>query len=67
MSLQRTIPGIGDRTSVVPWLYWLLLPMHRLLLSFFFGSIVIHGSKYLPTQGPAVLAPKHYSRWALWC
>ncbi len=63
MSLQRAVPGIGDRTSVVTWLYWLLLPMHRLLLSFFFGSIVIHGSKHLPTQGPAVLAPKHYSRW----
>jgi 1-acyl-sn-glycerol-3-phosphate acyltransferase len=51
------------RASVVPWLYWLLFPVHRLLLSLFFGSIVIRGSEYLPTQGPVVLAPKHYSRW----
>ncbi|PSB23853.1 lysophospholipid acyltransferase family protein [Stenomitos frigidus] len=50
-------------TSVKPWLYWLLLPLHRLFLSLFFGSIVIEGSKHLPTQGAMVLAPKHYSRW----
>jgi 1-acyl-sn-glycerol-3-phosphate acyltransferase len=52
-----------DRSSVVSWLYWSLLPIHRLFLSLFFGSIVIHGIKHLPTQGPVVLAPKHYSRW----
>jgi 1-acyl-sn-glycerol-3-phosphate acyltransferase len=49
--------------SVEPWLYWLLLPLHRLFLSLFFGSIVIEGIKHLPTQGAMVLAPKHYSRW----
>lgn len=48
---------------MVLWLYWLLLPLHRLFLSLFFGSIVIRGVKHLPTQGPVVLAPKHYSRW----
>lgn len=47
----------------MPWLYWLLLPVHRLFLSLFFGSIVIRGVNHLPTQGPVVLAPKHYSRW----
>lgn len=46
-----------------PWLYWSLLPIHRLFLSVFFGSIVIRGITHLPTQGPVVLAPKHYSRW----
>lgn len=52
-----------DRVAVSPWLYWLLLPLHRLFLSLYFASIVIHGTKHLPTQGPVVLAPKHYSRW----
>ncbi len=60
---QKTIPETLDHVSVVPWLYWLLLPIHRLFLSLFFGSIVIRGVKHLPTQGPVVLAPKHYSRW----
>ncbi|XGV98979.1 MAG: lysophospholipid acyltransferase family protein [Leptolyngbya sp. BL-A-14] len=62
MTHQTTLATL-DRVSVVPWLYWLLLPVHRLFLSLFFSSIVIHGSQHLPTQGPLVLAPKHYSRW----
>lgn len=60
---HQTASDMLDRVSVEPWLYWLLLPIHRLLLSLFFGSIVIHGAEHLPTQGPVVLAPKHYSRW----
>ncbi|HEY9896858.1 MAG TPA: lysophospholipid acyltransferase family protein [Candidatus Sericytochromatia bacterium] len=52
-----------DRASVSPWRYWPLLPIHRLFLSLYFGSIVIHGSRQLPTQGPVVIASKHYSRW----
>lgn len=52
-----------DQPSVAPWLYWLLLPLHRLFLSLYFSSINIKGSSYLPTQGPVILAPKHFSRW----
>ncbi len=63
MSYDATTPDILKRVTIEPWLYWSLLPIHRLLLSVYFGSIVIRGGQYLPTQGPAVLAPKHYSRW----
>ena len=52
-----------DQVSVAPWLYWSLLPIHRLFLSLYFRQIVIEGFEHLPTNGPAVLAPKHYSRW----
>ncbi len=52
-----------DRVSVVPWLYWLLVPLHRIFLSLYFGQIIIEGMEHLPAQGPIVLAPKHYSRW----
>lgn len=63
MSNSQAIPDPPVQASVEPWLYWLLLPLHRLFLSLFFGSIVIKGIKHLPTQGAMVLAPKHYSRW----
>ena len=63
MSTQQALSEPPIQTSIALWLYWLLLPLHRLFLSLFFGSIVIEGSKYLPTQGAMVLAPKHYSRW----
>ena len=63
MSTPQAVSDPPVRTSVEPWLYWLLLPIHRLFLSLFFGSIVIQGSRHLPTQEAMVLAPKHYSRW----
>jgi 1-acyl-sn-glycerol-3-phosphate acyltransferase len=63
MSDSQAVSDSPIHASVEPWLYWLLLPLHRLLLSLFFGSIVIKGIKHLPTQGAMVLAPKHYSRW----
>jgi 1-acyl-sn-glycerol-3-phosphate acyltransferase len=46
-----------------PWLYWTLLPAHRLLLSLYFSQVLIQGFEHLPVNGPVVLAPKHYSRW----
>lgn len=52
-----------EQVSVVPWLYWTLLPFHRLLVSLYFRQIVIHGFEHLPINGPTVLAPKHFSRW----
>lgn len=52
-----------DLVSVAPWLYWSILPIHRLFLSLYFSQIVIEGFEHLPTTGPAVIAPKHYSRW----
>lgn len=52
-----------EPATVVPWLYWSLLPLHRLFLSLYFRQIVIQGAEHLPVNGPAVLAPKHLSRW----
>ncbi|MDX2241248.1 MAG: lysophospholipid acyltransferase family protein [Leptolyngbyaceae cyanobacterium bins.302] len=52
-----------EQVSVLPWLYWSLLPLHRLLLSLYFSRIVIQGLEHLPVNGPVVLAPKHFSRW----
>jgi 1-acyl-sn-glycerol-3-phosphate acyltransferase len=49
--------------TIAPWLYWSLLPVHRLFLSMYFSQIVIHTHHNLPTQGPVVLAVKHFSRW----
>lgn len=52
-----------EESTVVPWLYWSLLPVHRLFLRLYFSQLVIQGAEHLPAQGPLVLAPKHYSRW----
>jgi len=52
-----------EQVEVVPWLYWSLVPIHRLFLSLYFRQIVIHGLEHLPVNGPVVLAPKHFSRW----
>lgn len=52
-----------EQVSVAPWLYWSLLPIHRLLLSLYFRRIVIQGLEHLPVNGPVILAPKHFSRW----
>jgi 1-acyl-sn-glycerol-3-phosphate acyltransferase len=50
-------------SRVEPWLYFSLLPVHRLMLSLYFGPIAIQGEEHLPLQGPVVLAAKHFSRW----
>ncbi len=52
-----------SQVAFSPWLYWSLLPAHRLLLSLYFSQIIIQGFEHLPVNGPVVLAPKHYSRW----
>ncbi|MBD2576882.1 lysophospholipid acyltransferase family protein [Oscillatoria sp. FACHB-1406] len=51
------------QARVVPWLYGMLLPIHRFLLGFYFQQIRVEGREYLPETGAFVLAPKHYSRW----
>lgn len=53
----------SSQVLVVPWLYWSLLPIHRVFLSLYFKQIIIHGFEHLPINGPVVFAPKHYSRW----
>ncbi|HBB34131.1 MAG TPA: 1-acyl-sn-glycerol-3-phosphate acyltransferase [Cyanobacteria bacterium UBA8803] len=50
-------------TSIAPWLYWPLFPIHRIFLKLYFGQIVIQGQENLPESGPCVFAPKHFSRW----
>ncbi|UIE38814.1 lysophospholipid acyltransferase family protein [Leptodesmis sichuanensis] len=52
-----------SQVAFSPWLYWSLLPVHRLFLSLYFSQIKIQGLEHLPVNGPVVLAPKHYSRW----
>lgn len=52
-----------SQVNFSPWLYWSLLPVHRLFLSLYFSQIIIQGFEHLPVNGPVVLAPKHYSRW----
>ncbi|MDX2230800.1 MAG: lysophospholipid acyltransferase family protein [Leptolyngbyaceae cyanobacterium bins.349] len=54
---------IRESVSVNAWLYWSLLPIHRLFVSIYFRQIVIQGIEHLPVNGPLVLAPKHFSRW----
>jgi 1-acyl-sn-glycerol-3-phosphate acyltransferase len=54
---------MSDITSVKPWLYWSLLPVHRTFLHLYFSSIVVVGREYLPDRGPLVIAAKHFSRW----
>ncbi len=48
---------------VAPWLYWLIVPIHRLFIRWYFHSIQITGQEHLPPDGPVILACKHYSRW----
>lgn len=52
-----------NQSSVDPWLYWSLFPLHRALLKLYFDQITISGLEHLPEQGPVILAPKHFSRW----
>lgn len=52
-----------SQVNFSPWLYWSLLPVHRLFLSVYFSQIIIQRFEHLPINGPVVLAPKHYSRW----
>ena len=54
---------LQQATSVKPWLYWTLFPIHRIFLSLYFGQIIVQGYDYLPEFGPVVFAPKHFSRW----
>lgn len=52
------------RTSqVVPWIYWAVFYIDRLIFRLYFHSISIQGIEHLPPQGPVVLAAKHFSRW----
>jgi 1-acyl-sn-glycerol-3-phosphate acyltransferase len=50
-------------SRVEPWLYFSLMPVHRLMLRLYFGPIAIQGEENISIQGPVVLAVKHFSRW----
>ncbi len=50
-------------STVNPWLYSIVLPIHRIFVALYFGQILIMGEEHLPVNGPVVIAPKHYSRW----
>ncbi len=49
--------------TVQPWVYGVVMPLQRLLLSLYFRQIEIQGLEHLPMNGPVVLVPKHFSRW----
>jgi 1-acyl-sn-glycerol-3-phosphate acyltransferase len=48
---------------VSPWVYPLISSSNRVLQQTFFGPLTVRGQEFLPLDGPAVLAIKHYSRW----
>jgi 1-acyl-sn-glycerol-3-phosphate acyltransferase len=48
---------------VSPWVYPLISSSNRVLQRIFFGPLTVQGQEFLPLDGPAVLAIKHYSRW----
>lgn len=54
---------MSDSAQIASWLYWSLLPLHRVSLHLYFAEIAISGQEYLPEKGPVVLASKHFSRW----
>jgi 1-acyl-sn-glycerol-3-phosphate acyltransferase len=48
----------------VPWLARIAYFLFRyLIVPFYFGKIEVRGQKYLPKEGPIILAPTHRSRW----
>lgn len=57
------VSNLSDSANINPWLYWSLLPLHRLFMKLYFAEIKIKGLEHLPKHGSAVFAPKHYSRW----
>ncbi|HEY9637216.1 MAG TPA: lysophospholipid acyltransferase family protein [Coleofasciculaceae cyanobacterium] len=54
---------LPQATTITPWLYWSVFPIHRIFLSLYFRQIIFQGYEHLPEFGPVVLAPKHFSRW----
>jgi 1-acyl-sn-glycerol-3-phosphate acyltransferase len=57
------IPKPNLTSQVVPWIYWGVFQLSRLVFGLYFSRIVIQGAENLPTEGPVVLAAKHFSRW----
>lgn len=52
------------KSRVVPWLARIAYFLFRyLIVPFYFGKIEVRGQKYLPKEGPVILAPTHRSRW----
>ena len=59
-SKEKCIAGSG----VSGWVTSLLYPLgSRILLPFYFDHIKLIGERYLPSEGPLLIAPTHRSRW----
>jgi 1-acyl-sn-glycerol-3-phosphate acyltransferase len=54
---------VSSLARIDPWVYGVVSRLNRFLQPTYFGKIVIQGREHLPTQGPVVLAAKHFSRW----
>lgn len=54
---------MSESAKVAPWLYWLIVPVHRAFMHLYFERITIIGRENLPKTGSAVFASKHFSRW----
>jgi 1-acyl-sn-glycerol-3-phosphate acyltransferase len=57
------VTDLASTSQVVPWLYWGVFHVNRLIFRLYFDSISIQGLENLPPQGPVVFAAKHFSRW----
>jgi 1-acyl-sn-glycerol-3-phosphate acyltransferase len=60
---MSTPAATPSSSRIDPLVYGFISRFNRLWLKLYFGEIEIRGQQHLPTQGPLVLAAKHFSRW----
>ncbi|WP_071516942.1 1-acyl-sn-glycerol-3-phosphate acyltransferase [Geitlerinema sp. PCC 9228] len=64
LSQSHAIASQNVTSQVSPWLMSMLYPLgEHIVLPSYFGSIEVVGKDKIPTDGAAILAPTHRSRW----
>jgi 1-acyl-sn-glycerol-3-phosphate acyltransferase len=64
LSQSNAIAYQNVTSQISPWLMSVLYPLGEyIVLPSYFGSIEIAGQDKIPTNGAAILAPTHRSRW----
>lgn len=64
LSQSSAIASQNVTSQISPWLMSLLYPLgEHIVLPSYFGSIEIVGEDKIPSDGAAILAPTHRSRW----